>query len=78
MMVNTLETFIPYDQKLGYIDVEFVSMERSQDYYGYAKDKDKFSDIMVVKYKGKNYELNWHYRYAYFSGKIGKIEGYIP
>lgn len=69
---NLFETFIPYDQSREYIFVTFVSLE---------KDQEGFSNIMVISYKDKNYELIWDPYYSYYRGTIEvnnkKLEGYI-
>ena len=70
MPVSTTETFIPYDQLKQYILVEFVELKRTE--------QGMFSDIMVVEYKGKDYELLWDEHYSYYVGKIDGVEGFIP
>jgi hypothetical protein len=70
MPVSTTETFIPYDQLKQYILVEFVELKRTE--------QGMFSDIMVVEYKGEDYELLWDEHYSYYVGKIDGVEGFIP
>ena len=70
MPVSTTETFIPYDQMKQYILVEFVELKRTE--------QGMFSDIMVVEYKGEDYELLWDEHYCYYVGKINGVEGFIP
>jgi hypothetical protein len=70
MPVSTTETFIPYDQMKQYILVDFVELKRTE--------QGMFSDIMVVEYKGEDYELLWDEHYSYYVGKIDGVEGFIP
>ena len=70
MPVSTTETFIPYDQLKQYILVDFVELKRTE--------QGMFSDIMVVEYKGEDYELLWDEHYSYYVGKIDGVEGFIP
>lgn len=69
---NNYETFIPYDQTKEYIFVEFISLE---------KDQEGFSNIMVIKYKNKEYRLYWDEYHSYYRGTIDvnnkKLEGFI-
>ena len=66
----TTETFIPYDQLKQYLMVEFVELKKTKD--------SMFSDIMVVEYQGKDYQLHWNDHYSYYVGKVNGLEGYIP
>ena len=70
MPVSTTKTFIPYDQMKQYILVDFVELKRTE--------QGMFSDIMVVEYKGEDYELLWDEHYSYYVGKIDGVEGFIP
>jgi hypothetical protein len=36
------------------------------------------ADIMVVKYKNREYELLWNDYYSYFSGSVNGEQGFIP
>ena len=67
---GTVETFIPYNQNKDYLLVEFVELKK--------QEGGMFHDIMVVSYKGEEHELLWDEHYAYYTGKLGKIEGFIP
>lgn len=68
--VSTTETFIPYNQNKDYILVDFVELRKTE--------HAMFSDIMIVEYKGKEYELTWDEHYAYYVGKVNGTEGFIP
>jgi len=68
--MTEVETFIPYNQNRQYMMVEFVEMKRSE--------QGMFADIMVVDYKGKEYELYWDEYYSYYAGKVEDQEGFIP
>jgi hypothetical protein len=69
-MISTTETFIPKNQNKGYMLVDFVEMRKT---HGAV-----MADIMVVRYKGKDYELLWDEYYSYFSGIVAGEAGYIP
>jgi len=69
-MITTTETFIPYNQLKDYMLVNFLELKKTE--HG------MFSDIMVVEYKDKDYELLWDEHYSYYVGKIDGVEGYIP
>jgi len=69
-MIATTETFIPYNQLKDYMLVNFLELKKTE--HG------MFSDIMVVEYKGHEYELLWDEHYSYYVGKINGVEGYIP
>jgi len=68
-----IETFISYNQNLGFIDVEYVGMEKSQ--------TEGFSDILVVRHSGVESKLLWDDYNNYYSGYIVKngkqIEWYV-
>ena len=68
--MNQVETFIPYNQNLQYMMVKFIEMKRSE--------QGMFADIMIVDYKGKEYELYWDEYHSYYSGKVENEEGFIP
>ena len=70
MTVSTTETFIPYDQMKQYMLVDFVELKKTED--------SMFSDVMIVEYQGKDYELFWDEHYSYYTGKVGNVEGFIP
>lgn len=67
---STTETFIPYNQNKDYILVDFLELKKTE--------QGLFNDIMVVEYKGKEYELFWNEHYLYYVGIIDGVEGYIP
>ena len=68
--MNTTETFIPYNQYLSYLLVDFVEMQSSKDPMDH--------DIMVVEFNKQEYKLRWDPRYSYFAGYVASTEGYIP
>ncbi|MDB9857756.1 hypothetical protein OAC63_05145 [Amylibacter sp.] len=70
MTISTTETFIPYNQNKDYILVDFLELRK--------KPEGAFHDIMVVEYLDKEYELFWDEQRSYYTGKLGKIEGFIP
>ena len=34
-------------------------------------------DELTVEYKGKTYQLGWHYQYSYYYGKVNDLTGYV-
>ena len=68
-MHNT-ETFIPKNQNKDYMLVDFVEMKKTNNAV--------MADIMVVKYKNREYELLWNDYYSYFSGSVNGEQGFIP
>jgi len=70
MMANTTETFIPKNQNKDYMLVDFIEMKSTH--------QAVMSDIMVVEYRGKTYELLWDSYYSYFSGTVNGEQGFIP
>ena len=68
--LNVTEVFYPYNQNKEYLLLTFLELRKTED--------SMFSDIMVVEYKGKEYELIWDEHYSYYSGKVDNIEGFLP
>lgn len=68
--VSTTETFIPKNQNKDYMLVDFVEMRSTHNAV--------VADIMVVRYKNKDYELLWDDHYSYFAGSIDGVIGFIP
>ena len=64
------ETFIPSNQNKDYMFVDYVEMRKTHNAV--------MADIMVVRYKGKDYELLWNERYSYFDGIVDGEKGFIP
>jgi hypothetical protein len=57
-----LECFVPFSERYDYLFVKFIE---------YQKDTEGFSNIMVVEYNNKEYELQWDdYNFQY----VGRIE----
>ena len=69
-MISTTETFIPKNQNKDYMLVDFVEMKKTHSAV--------MPDIMVVRYKEKDYELLWNEQYSYFDGKVDNEWGFIP
>jgi hypothetical protein len=72
----TKEVFIPLNQTMDYIMVDFLALEKVEDV------NEGFSDVMVIGLNGEEYKLHWDYYDSYYKGfvknKAGKvIEGYI-
>jgi len=68
--VSTTEAFIPYNQHKDYLMVDIIQTKTTE--------SSTFPDILVVKYKEKEYELYWNEWYSYYIGKLEGIEGFIP
>jgi len=68
-MDNDVETFFPYNQLKGHTLVNFIELKKTE--------QGMFSDIMVVEYKGEEYELLWDEHYSYYTGKVNGEKGYV-
>jgi len=68
--LNATEVFYPYNHNKEYLLLTFLELRKTED--------SMFSDIMVVEYKGEEYELVWDEHYSYYSGKVNNIKGFLP
>ena len=68
-MSKDTETFFPYSQLKGHVLVEFLELRKTE--------QGMFSDIMVVEYKGEEYELLWDEHYSYYAGVVNGEKGYV-
>jgi len=68
-MSKDVETFFPYNQLKGHTLVNFIELRKTE--------QGMFSDIMVVEYKGEEYELLWDEHYSYYTGKVNGEKGYV-
>jgi len=68
MTTSNYELFIPYNNTKEYLELDFVRYE--------STNEDILNNVMVVKFREKEYALVWSDYDSYWSGTVDNIEGY--